>query len=78
MHPFGFFAALLAADAERTHRKRRPVVEEVLPPIDDTTLRAWHRWAHGDPVDGRATLDTTGRSTAPGRQTVRQRVDRPA
>ena len=70
MHPFGFFAALLAADAERTHKKRRPVPEEVLPPIDATTLRAWHRWAHGDPVGGRATLDTTAPSTAPARLTT--------
>ena len=74
MHPFGFFAALLAADAERTHTRRRPVAEEDLPPIDDATLRAWHRWALG----GRAPLDTTHPSTAPARLTTSQQVDRPA
>jgi hypothetical protein len=78
MHPFGFFAALLAADAERTHKTRRPVVEENLPAIDDATLRAWHRWALGDRIGGRATLDTTGPSTAAARLTTSQQADRPA
>jgi hypothetical protein len=48
------------------------VSEEVLPPVNDTTLRAWRKWAHGDPVDGRATLDATAPSTAPARLTTSQ------
>jgi hypothetical protein len=65
MRPFGFFAALLAADGERTRTPRRRPAEAPLPPIDGATLRAWRAWAHGDPGVNRATADSAGAEAAP-------------
>ena len=78
MHPFGFFAALLATDAERTRKARRPVAEEPLPPLDDATLRAWRAWAHGDPVRRQASVDAPRPAPAPSHPATAQRADQSA
>jgi hypothetical protein len=78
MHPFGFFAALLAADAERTRKARRPIADEPLPPLDTATIRAWRAWAHADPVRRQAGVAAPRPATAPASRLTAQRADRPA
>ncbi len=78
MHPFGFFAALLATDAERNRKARHHIAEEPLPPLDDATIRAWRAWAHGDPVRRQAAVDAPRPATAQARGATAQRADRPA
>jgi len=78
MHPFGFFAALLAADAQRTRQPRHRPADDPLPPIDDATLRAWRAWAQGDPAGRSTTVDAPRRAPAPGHQVAGRRADNPA